>query len=91
MREPYAVGWHWCGYIMGTPDLQAKVGKWPAKQYGFLDPDGTPHPEEIPVVTEANRNAARWHAEAELAPVAPAPPPGAGGKAKAKGKVRKAP
>jgi len=35
----------------------------PIEQYGFLEPDGTPHEVELKQVVAANRNAAKWHAE----------------------------
>jgi hypothetical protein len=76
MRQPYVVGWHWCGYIMGSPDLLKTVGFWPSKQYGLLDPDGTPHKTELQHVVAANANAVRWHTEVipfDPARVVPAP------------------
>jgi glyoxylase-like metal-dependent hydrolase (beta-lactamase superfamily II) len=67
MAEPYAVGWHHCGFMEGSPDL-ARVHRYFTIQNGFLKPDGTPHKETIELVTGANSKAHGWHAKARKVP-----------------------
>jgi glyoxylase-like metal-dependent hydrolase (beta-lactamase superfamily II) len=63
MAEPYVVGWHFCGFIEGSPDLK-KFHHYFSIQNGLLKPDGTPYQETINRVIEANKNAYSWHASA---------------------------
>jgi glyoxylase-like metal-dependent hydrolase (beta-lactamase superfamily II) len=64
MRKPYVVGWHFCGYIEGSPDL-ARFHPYFAIQNGLLRPDGTPYQEALEGVIAANAKAARWHERAK--------------------------
>ncbi len=64
MTEPYIVGWHYCGFIEGSPDL-TRFHRFFSIQNGFLQPDGTPYQEAIDRVTEANLKANAWHEEAK--------------------------
>jgi glyoxylase-like metal-dependent hydrolase (beta-lactamase superfamily II) len=64
MTEPYIVGWHYCGFIEGSPDL-TRFHRFFSIQNGFLQPDGTPYKEAIDRVTEANLKANSWHEEAK--------------------------
>jgi hypothetical protein len=65
MAEPYMLGWHFCGFIEGSPDLK-KFHFYFSIQNGLLKPDGTPYKEAIGRVTEANKKAALWHKSATL-------------------------
>ena len=64
MAEPYIVGWHYCGFIEGSPDL-TRFHRFFSIQNGLLRPDGTPYQEAIDRVTEANLKAYSWHEEAK--------------------------
>ena len=64
MMEPYIVGWHYCGFIEGSPDL-TRFHRFFSIQNGLLQPDGTPYKEAIDRVTEANLKANSWHEEAK--------------------------
>lgn len=64
LAEPYAVGWHYCGFIEGSPDL-AIWHPYYAIQNGLLEPNGSPYTEATDRVTEANARAASWHARAK--------------------------
>jgi glyoxylase-like metal-dependent hydrolase (beta-lactamase superfamily II) len=61
MAQPYVVGWHHCGFIEGSPDLE-RFHPYFAIQPGLLRPDGTPYEDTVARVTEANRRAFSWHA-----------------------------
>lgn len=63
MKEPYILGWHYCGFIEGSPDLK-KTHLYFSIQSGLLKPDGTPYEKTVAQVTEANSLAQKWHAEA---------------------------
>ena len=63
MTEPYIVGWHYCGFIEGSPDLK-KFHPYFSIQNGLLKPDGTPYQDAIDRVIEANREAYSWHTTA---------------------------
>lgn len=63
MAEPYIIGWHYCGFIEGSPDL-TKFHRFFSIQNGLLQPDGTPYQEAIARVSEANSRAYLWHEEA---------------------------
>jgi glyoxylase-like metal-dependent hydrolase (beta-lactamase superfamily II) len=63
MEEPYVVGWHFCGFIEGSPDLK-KHHYYFSIQNGLLKPDGTPYQEAIDRVAAANVNASSWHENA---------------------------
>jgi len=65
MAEPYIVGWHYCGFIEGSPDLK-KFHPYFSIQNGFLKPDGKPYQEAIARVIEANGKAYTWHASATI-------------------------
>ena len=58
MRQPYFIGWHICGYMMGGSGMATKSSNL-IEQYRFLEPDGTPHEVELKQVVAANRNAAK--------------------------------
>ncbi len=63
MGLPFVVGWHYCGYMeghrgMNSPDCCEDI------QSGFLDPWGNPFEYTLQKVTEANRLANQWHANA---------------------------
>ncbi|HPQ72127.1 MAG TPA: alkyl sulfatase dimerization domain-containing protein [bacterium] len=64
--QPYILGWHHCGFIEGSPDLK-RFHPFYAIQTGFLRPDGTPYVDTVRRVTEANRQAFAWHAQATAA------------------------
>jgi glyoxylase-like metal-dependent hydrolase (beta-lactamase superfamily II) len=63
MEEPYVVGWHFCGFIEGSPDLK-KHHYYFSIQNGLLKPDGTPYQEAIDRVVAANVKAQAWHENA---------------------------
>ncbi len=63
LAEPYILGWHFCGYIEGSPDIK-KFHPFYAIQSGFLRPDGTPYEEALANVIKANKEAFAWHAAA---------------------------
>ena len=64
MGEPYIIGWHYCGFIEGSPDL-VRFHRFFSIQNGLLQPDGTPHQDAIDRVTEANSKAYSWHEESK--------------------------
>ena len=64
MEEPYVVGWHFCGFIEGSPDLK-KHHYYFSIQNGLLKPDGTPYQEAIDRVVAANLKAHAWHENTE--------------------------
>jgi glyoxylase-like metal-dependent hydrolase (beta-lactamase superfamily II) len=64
MKTPYVVGWHFCGFIEGSPDLK-KYHPYFAIQSGFLRPDGTPYRKTLDGVVKANSSARRWHEAAD--------------------------
>jgi hypothetical protein len=58
VNHPYMLGWWHCGYIeqwapAGTPHL--------GQQCGFFTPFGEPRTDLLPMVKQANENAAKWH------------------------------
>ena len=63
MDTPYVVGWHLCGYIDGSPDLE-RHHPYLAIQSGLVDPLGVPYAQTVSRVAKANARANDWHRKA---------------------------
>jgi glyoxylase-like metal-dependent hydrolase (beta-lactamase superfamily II) len=72
LREPYVVGWHFCGFIEGSRDL-GKFHPYFTFQNGLLKADGSPYAETVAAVRRANAQAQEWHARDPGPDAAPLP------------------
>jgi len=61
MRQPYMLGYHWCGYIAqwDDPEREQRIN-----ENGLVDPFGEPYPEITNPFSAANRQAKQWHEQA---------------------------
>ena len=63
LAEPYVLGWHYCGYVEGAPDL-SRFGPLPERQNGIVRPDGFVYRETTERIAQANSLAEERHARA---------------------------